>query len=57
MLAPIDLPASVNSMTGFSLHPDGTRFLTLIGKWPWDIWMLDGWDQPQKTWLGRLLRR
>jgi hypothetical protein len=57
MLAPIDLPASADTMVGFSLHPDGKRFLTSIGKWPWDIWMLEGWNQPQKTWLDRLLRR
>jgi Tol biopolymer transport system component len=57
MLAPIDLPASTDTVVGFSLHPDGKRFLTSIGKWPWDIWMLEGWDQPQKTWLDRLLRR
>ena len=57
MLAPIDLPASTDTMVGFSLHPDGKRFLTSIGKWPWDIWMLEGWDQPRKTWLDRLSRR
>jgi hypothetical protein len=57
MLAPLDLPASTDSMVGFSLHPDGKGFLTSIGRWPWDVWMLEGWDQPQKTWLVRLLRR
>jgi len=58
MLAPIDLPASTDGIAGFSLHPDGKRFLTSIGKWPYDIWMLEGWDQPpRKTWLDRLLRR
>src|SRR5713226_7326502 len=40
-----------------SLHPDGNRFLTSIAKWPYDIWMLEGFDQmPRKTWLDRLLR-
>jgi hypothetical protein len=58
MLAPVDLPVSADSIAGFSLHPDGKRFLTSIAKWPFDIWMLEGWDQPpQKTWLDRLLRR
>jgi Tol biopolymer transport system component len=58
MLAPIDLPASANAIVGFSLHPDGRRFLTSIAKWPFDIWMLEGWEQPQqKTWLDRLLQR
>jgi hypothetical protein len=41
-----------------SVHPDGQRFLTSIAKWPYDIWMLGGWDQPvEKTRLRRLLRR
>jgi hypothetical protein len=56
LLAPVDLPASANDMVGFSLHPDGKRFLTSIAKWPYDIWMLEGFDQ-HKTWLDRLLRR
>jgi serine/threonine protein kinase len=56
LLAPVDLPASANDMVGFSLHPDGKRFLTSIGKWPYDIWMLEGFDQ-HKTWLDRLLHR
>ncbi|HYM06954.1 MAG TPA: hypothetical protein VEU11_10375, partial [Terriglobales bacterium] len=58
MLAPLDLPAFANEISGFSLHPDGKRFLTSIAKWPYDIWTLEGWDQPaQKTWLDRLLGR
>jgi hypothetical protein len=28
-----------------------------ISKYNYDIWMLEGWDQPQKTWLDRLSRR
>jgi len=58
MLAPLDLPASANAIAGFSLHPDGKRFITSIAKWQFDIWMLEGFDQPkQTTWLDRLLRR
>jgi len=54
MLASLDLPASANGIDGFSLHPDGKRFLTSIAKWPYDIWMLEGFDQPkQVTWLDR----
>jgi dipeptidyl aminopeptidase/acylaminoacyl peptidase len=45
MLAPVDLPASTDSIAGFSMHPDGKRFLTSIAKWPFDIWMLEGFDQ------------
>ncbi len=43
-LAPIDLPASVDRMAGFSIHPDGTRFLTSVAKYPFDLWMLEGFD-------------
>jgi Tol biopolymer transport system component/tRNA A-37 threonylcarbamoyl transferase component Bud32 len=57
MLAAIDLPASANAVAGFSLHPDGKRFLTSIAKWPYDIWMLEGFDQKPRNWLDRILRR
>jgi hypothetical protein len=58
MLAPVDLPASTDSIAGFSLHPDGKRFLTSIARWPYDIWMFEGFDRAaSKTWLDRLLRR
>ena len=57
-LAPIDLPASVDRMAGFSIHPDGKRFLTSVAKFPFDIWMLEGFEQPEpKSFLDRLLRR
>ena len=46
LLGPVDLPASTDSIAGFSLHRDGTRFLTSIAKWPFDIWMMEGFDQP-----------
>ena len=53
----LDLPATAN-VAGFSLHPDGKRFLTSIARWPYDIWMLEGFDPPKpKTWLDGLLRR
>jgi Tol biopolymer transport system component len=55
-LAPVDLPASTDGMAGFSIHPDGKRALISIAKWPFDIWMMEGFDQP-KNWLDRLLRR
>jgi eukaryotic-like serine/threonine-protein kinase len=57
-LAPIDLPASVDRIAGFSIHPDGKRFLTSVAKFPFDIWMLEGFEEPRpKRWLDRLLRR
>jgi hypothetical protein len=55
-LAPVDLPASTDGMAGFSIHPDGKRALISIAKWPFDIWMMEGFDQP-RNWLDRLLRR
>jgi serine/threonine protein kinase/Tol biopolymer transport system component len=57
-LAPIDLPASVDRVAGFSIHPDGKRFLTSVAKFPFDIWMLEGFEQPKPmSWLDRVLRR
>ena len=57
-LAPVDLPPSADTLAGFSLHPDGKRFLVSIAKFPFGIWMLQGFDPPQpRTWLDRLLRR
>jgi Tol biopolymer transport system component/predicted Ser/Thr protein kinase len=53
---PIDLPASTNAVAGFSLHPDGTHFLTSIAKWPNDIWMMEGFDQHRSA-IERLLHR
>jgi eukaryotic-like serine/threonine-protein kinase len=44
-LADLDLPAATSDLRGFSLHPDGTRFLTSIAIWPYDIWMLEGFDR------------
>jgi Tol biopolymer transport system component/tRNA A-37 threonylcarbamoyl transferase component Bud32 len=57
LLAPLDFPSSTANLVSFSLHPDGKRFLTSIAKWPYDLWMLEGWDQPYKTWLDSLVRR
>ena len=44
LLSAVDLPVITSSVRGFSLHPDGTRFATSIAKWPWDIWMLEGFE-------------
>ena len=43
-LAAVDLPLTTSTVRGFSLHPDGTRFATSIAKWPFDIWMLEGFE-------------
>jgi Tol biopolymer transport system component/tRNA A-37 threonylcarbamoyl transferase component Bud32 len=44
LLSDVDLPVTTSTTRGFSLHPDGTRFATSIAKWPWDIWMLEGFE-------------
>jgi Tol biopolymer transport system component len=56
LIGAVDLPVSTNTIRGFSLNPDGKSFLTSIAKWPFDIWMLEGWDE-QPTGLSRLFRR
>jgi Tol biopolymer transport system component len=56
LLGAVDLPPATEGIAGFSLHPDGKSFLISIAKWPYDIWMLEGFD-PKKNWLDRLLRR
>jgi hypothetical protein len=57
-LTPLELPASTDDMYAFSLHPDGSRFLTSIARWPFDIWMLEGFDAPRsKTWFERFTHR
>lgn len=43
-LADVNLPVTTSSVRGFSLHPDGTRFATSVAKWPFDIWMLEGFE-------------
>jgi serine/threonine protein kinase/Tol biopolymer transport system component len=57
MLAPLDLPPSTNGIAGLSLHPDGKRLLTSIAKWPYDIWMLEGFQPPSRNWFARLFGR
>lgn len=44
-LADVDLPEAVDTLRGFSLHPDGSRFATSVATLPFDIWMLEGFDQ------------
>ncbi len=56
LLGAVDLPPATEAIAGFSLHPDGKSFLISIAKWPFDIWMMEGFDQ-NKSWLDRLLRR
>jgi Tol biopolymer transport system component len=54
MLAAVDLPAATETVFGFSLHPDGRRFLATVAKAPYDIWMIEGFPPPHaRTWLDR----
>jgi WD40 repeat protein len=46
-LTPIEFPTSVAAIYGFSIHPDGRRFLTSIDKFPLDIWMVEGFNESQ----------
>ena len=53
-LAALDLDPSAFVAYGFSLHPDGKRFLTTITKFPYDIWMIEGFPPPHtRNWLDR----
>lgn len=44
-LAIVDLPVATDVVVGFSLHPDGTRFLVSGGNTNTDIWLLHGIDR------------
>jgi hypothetical protein len=58
MLASVDLVASTNAVAGFGPHPDGKLFLRSMARWPYDIWVLEGFAPPrQKTWMEGLLGR
>ncbi len=43
-LAGVDLPPTTSTVRGLSMHPDGARFATAIAKWPFDLWMLEGFE-------------
>ncbi len=58
LLGPIVFPASITGLAGFSLHPDGKRFLASVARFPSRTWMLEGFEQSQpKGWWYRLLHR
>jgi Tol biopolymer transport system component len=40
----VDLTVTPDTVGGFSMHPDGTRFLTSVSILPYDIWMLEGFE-------------
>jgi hypothetical protein len=45
LVADVDLSASAEGVSGFSLHPDGTRLVTSVRVWPSDSWMLGGFNR------------
>jgi TolB protein len=52
-----ELPmAAATAIQGFSLSPEGDRFLTAVGRPRADIWVLEGFERPSmwKTLLGRM---
>jgi hypothetical protein len=46
-VTPLALPVSA-MVVGFSLHPDGKRFVTSVGEARYDIWLLEGLPQPRR---------
>jgi Tol biopolymer transport system component len=55
-LAPLNLPAATNGISGFSLHPDGKRFAISVGQFLYDIWMLEGFEEG-KSWFSASLHK
>ena len=45
LLGPVNVSISGQVLVGFSLHPDGKRFATSMTKYPYDLWMLEGFEQ------------
>jgi len=43
-LADVTLPVTTGDVRGFSLRPEGKSLATAIANWPYDIWMLEGFD-------------
>jgi serine/threonine protein kinase/Tol biopolymer transport system component len=58
LLVPVDLPPSTASVGELRISPDGKRALTSIPKFPYQIWMLEGFEQPRaKNWFAGLVER
>lgn len=50
-VAALDLPSSTANLAGFSVHPDGKRALTSVARFPFHIWMLEGFEPPEPAGL------
>jgi len=58
VVASLDLPPASAGLSGFSIHPDGKRALTSVAKFPFQIWMLEGFEQRRaRNWFARLVER
>jgi Tol biopolymer transport system component/tRNA A-37 threonylcarbamoyl transferase component Bud32 len=58
LVSSLDLPPASARLSGFSIHPDGKRALTSVAKFPFQIWMLEGFEQPRaKNWFAGLVER
>jgi eukaryotic-like serine/threonine-protein kinase len=56
LVAPVDLPPLTGRLGELSIHPDGKRALTSIAEWPFQIWMLEGFDHSRaKSWFAGLI--
>jgi Tol biopolymer transport system component/predicted Ser/Thr protein kinase len=56
LVTAVDLPPSTARLSAFSIHPDGKRALTSIANFPYQIWTLEGFEQPRaKNWFTRLV--
>jgi hypothetical protein len=40
----VDLPRTGDDLAGLSISPDGKRLYTSFADWPFDIWMLEGFQ-------------
>ena len=49
LLRDVELPP-LSQASGFSLHPDGKRFVTAVGSSREDIWMLEGFERRGEWW-------
>jgi hypothetical protein len=45
LLSSLDLPPGSAGLSGFSIHPDGKPALTSVAKFPFQIWLLEGFEQ------------
>jgi dipeptidyl aminopeptidase/acylaminoacyl peptidase len=58
LVTSVQLSPSTANLAAFSIHPDGKRALTTAASFPFQIWMLEGFEQPRaKNWFAELVRR